>query len=190
VAFLILLSAPAVSPKVQLTSCRLNFMRAAGHGPDEIEEARSYLGLLWQCGRSDADWERYLAKRQVIDSKGWIPLLQGPAARDSEDLAWQELNLAYDPGPILKEVRCPVLCLFGAADRIVEPCVNAPLLAVAFAAAKNPDWTIQIVPGASHGLTLVDPQSPQRERPVEDESGFAPTVWETVRQWLRSHTSA
>ena len=77
-----------------------------------------------------------------------------------------------------------MLCLFGSADRVVEHSVSAPLFAAAFAGSGNKDWTIKIIPDASHGLNLVDAKAPFAHRPVEDEYGFAPLVWETVRQWL------
>jgi len=184
IAFLILLSAPAVSPRAQLTSCRLNFMRAAGYGEAELKEARAYLDLMWQSHRSEAGWRRYAAKRNEIERKGWLPQLQGPPSRDSEDYTWQKLNLDYEPEPALRKVRCPVLCLFGSADQVVEPSVSAPLFAAALAGSGNKDWTIKIIPDASHGLTLVDAKDPSGGRPVEDEYGFAPSAWETVRQWL------
>jgi pimeloyl-ACP methyl ester carboxylesterase len=187
VGFLVLLSAPAVSPREQLTSCRLNFMRSAGHGDTDLAEAKSYLDLTWKCHRSDKDWDRYFSKRQEIERRGWLNLLQGPASRESEEYAWQKLNLEYDPLPALSRVRCPVLCLYGSADQVVEPSLNAPLLASALAQAGNRDWIIRVVPDASHGLTLVDPTAPFAERRIEDEYGFAPSAWETVRRWLQEH---
>jgi dienelactone hydrolase len=183
VGFVVMLSGPAVSPQVQLTSFRLDSMRATGHDGADLAEARSYLELMWQCDQSQSDWDRYAAKRKEVEGKGWLPLLQGPASQDSEEYRWLTLNNRYDPVPALEHLSCPVLALFGAEDRIVDPRENAGRLASCLA-GHTKDWTVKVLPRASHGLNLVDAAAPQRARPIEDEEGFAPDAWTTVGRWI------
>jgi hypothetical protein len=69
-----------------------------------------------------------------------------------EPVWWREND--FDPAATLQSLRMPVLALFGSRDNVVPIAENAFLMASHLAAA--PDFTVQIVPDADHGMSLVD----------------------------------
>lgn len=185
VAFMILVAAPTVSPRAQLTRYRRD--RFFRKHPDRAERdrAEAYVALTWRGFEGDAAWARYLDARRDIEGRGWVGDLQGPTDRQSDDYAWLAINRDYDPLPALRAARAPTLAFYGDHDSVVDPAVNAPLLWRHLRRVR--DITIRAVPGANHGLYLVDPARPDQDVPVHRARGFAPVYWRTVRRWLEAH---
>jgi pimeloyl-ACP methyl ester carboxylesterase len=61
---------------------------------------------------------------------------------------WMKFMLDFDPATALRQVRCPVLALFGSLDMQVPPAMNqAPVQA---ALAANASATVKVYEGANH----------------------------------------
>jgi pimeloyl-ACP methyl ester carboxylesterase len=66
------------------------------------------------------------------------------------DEPWMRFFLAYEPGPTLARVKCPVLALNGEKDLQVDHAQNLAALGKALEAGGNRDVTIVQLPGLNH----------------------------------------
>jgi dienelactone hydrolase len=179
VAFLVLLVPPAVSPADQETRRRLDVMREEGFPEDDLQLAAELMEKTWAWVRTGEGWQEYLDTRRLAEERGFPPELLEADSRDDRHWEWAQLNMFYDPVEVLRRVRCPVLALYGGADRTVAAEVNRPLLEAALERAGNSDVTIRILPGAVHNLSVPTDLPVHRGQGIGDE-GFA-----TIADWIQ-----
>ncbi len=101
-------------------------------------------------------------------------------------LPWLRFFAAYDPVPVLKKVRCPVLALFGELDTQVDPAQNLPPLAAALEAGGNPDYTVVKLPRCNH-LFQTARSGLVTEYMALTET-MAPRALETIADWVVART--
>lgn len=87
----------------------------------------------------------------------------------------------HDPIPALRDVRQPVLGLWGRRDTAIPPAETAELLAATLATAGNHDYVLRFVPNAEHAMHQ---RGPDGERLPALMPGYA----ETVGAWVRAVT--
>src|SRR5262249_37658646 len=58
----------------------------------------------------------------------------------------------YDPAPTLRQLRTPVLALFGELDNNILPNKNRDAWEAALKAGGNPDYTLRILGAANHEM--------------------------------------
>ena len=127
-AFLITIAAPGMSPIEQERYRRARALRSSGYGKRSIPLSTS----LW-----------LLACRfwQLLPDRRQSPLsLQ----------AYFNRVCAFDPLPVWRQVRQPILALWGGQDERVPPRGSAWLLRQIL--ATHPDSTLAILPDADHDL--------------------------------------
>ena len=71
-------------------------------------------------------------------------------ARAQIESPWMRYFIGFDPAPILEQVHCPVLALFGGKDTQVPVALNQPALEAAFAKGGNHRVTVKVFPDANH----------------------------------------
>ncbi len=69
-----------------------------------------------------------------------------------------------DPVSFLKEIRCPMLCIYGEKDALVR---GAPIIRKVFAETKHSDLTVKIIPGADHQLMVAEGNRTSRHKGVD-----------------------
>ena len=91
------------------------------------------------------------------------------------------------PVPVLQRMTVPVLAFNAALDKAVNTKVSVPIMEQALRKAGNKDFTIIVLPQASHDLleakTGYNSEYPYLKR-------HAPGYWDTMTAWLRRHVSA
>lgn len=173
VDFVVSLSGPGVTPAEQERYRIEHDLRLALSEP-EVSEALAWIDertsrLLAGEEVTDvlADQERYAdrswyqAATQYFDN----PIALGFLAR----------VLDFDPAPVLRDIHCPVLALFGADDTLVPvPESVAGYLSNLPQQPGNPHG-VAVFPGANHGLFTADPD-PAIPRTNQLAAGFLPMV--------------
>ncbi|HEY6188144.1 MAG TPA: alpha/beta fold hydrolase [Pyrinomonadaceae bacterium] len=101
---------------------------------------------------------------------------------------WFRYLLSYDPRPILKQVRCPVLALTGERDLQVPPRQNLPAIAEALKAGGNRDFTTIELPELNHLLQTSRTGSPNEYAQIEET--ISPKALEIIANWIIKHTTA
>ncbi len=95
-------------------------------------------------------------------------------------------RVTYDPADDWRAYRGPVLVLFGAEDVLDDAGASSEWLRDVFAAAKHPDYTVRVFPGAHHGILIGAEPLPSAFARLHGVRGFAPGYWDTLLGWLDS----
>jgi len=93
---------------------------------------------------------------------------------------WMRFTLDFDPATALRQVRCPVLALFGRLDMQVPPSMNQTPVRMALAA--NPDATVKVYDGANHLFQLAR-TGLVTEYPTLDKA-FVPGLLDDISAWI------
>ena len=106
----------------------------------------------------------------------------GSAGQNSK---WLEFASEYDPLPTAEKIRRPVLILHGDQDTLV-PVEHASMLAEAIRSRGNPDVTVQIFPGYSHGfIHIEEARIMEKEgRPLKVILQISPDVISVISDWM------
>jgi fermentation-respiration switch protein FrsA (DUF1100 family) len=93
--------------------------------------------------------------------------------------------LAYDPAEVLRELKIPVLALFGSKDVQVPPQQNLPAIAAALKAAGNRDFTVKELPGLNHLFQKCGQCTIAEYATIEET--FSPVALAIIGDWLARH---
>ena len=98
---------------------------------------------------SDAAYEKLRATYDKLRASGarWV---WAPGPKEALRRRKTQIFLDFDPVPVLKKVRCPVLAFFGEKDVLVPPEGNVGPMKAALKKAGTKDVTIKVLPGANH----------------------------------------
>lgn len=96
--------------------------------------------------------------------------------------AWFRSLIRQDPAAYLRQVKVPVLALFGGKDLQVAPQVNADAVRAALAAAGNPDHTERILPGLNHLFQHAGTGGLEEYGTIEET--FAPEALGAIGDWI------
>jgi pimeloyl-ACP methyl ester carboxylesterase len=180
VAFLLLVSAAAGTPREQELQQIEHGMRADGLPERLIEDALAYAGLYFYVARTGNGWEELERAIERARVEPWGQYVDQP--RSLDDLDWWRDNHDVQPASVAGELRMPVLLLYGGADWITPPVENAEELAGLF-----PDRSlveVRVLDGADHRL--------ERAAGPDAEGRWqwprvAPEVPTIVSAWLEAH---
>jgi uncharacterized protein len=95
---------------------------------------------------------------------------------------WFRYFLAYDPGPALKKVKCPVLALNGEKDLQVPPDLNLPTISKALTEGGNKNFEVVELPGLNHLFQTATTGSPTEYATIEET--MSPVVLGKVSEWI------
>jgi pimeloyl-ACP methyl ester carboxylesterase len=181
VAFLISLSGAGVSPAETTIDEAQGELKAAGRRPEVIEQIAGLMRLKYGFAHTGEGWIEYAAARdKVIARLGRAPD-DFPGSPD--DPYWQSIRglYFYDPAPALRELRIPVLALFGELDDNIVAEKNQKAWKSALLTGGNRDYTLPILPGTDH-MMLEAKVGNNAEMPTLQR--FAPAYFLTVQDWL------
>ncbi len=187
VAFIILVSGPAVSVVQQDVDRVAYELRAGGFSEDEVRAAITHEQLFSDVAFTGQGWDKLEASIQHARATRWASIVALPSQDEFERYGslWGQFR-AYDPIPQLQQVTCPVLALFGGRDTVVPPAKNAPLLERALKAGGNRDYTITVFPDGDH-VIMATPTGARRNVPLWTQ--FMPGYFATMLDWLRARVN-
>jgi pimeloyl-ACP methyl ester carboxylesterase len=135
------------------------------------EEIAAYAGTL-----SEPDKQLFDPAAAAI--KTFMPMYK---------TAWYRYFIMFDPRPVLKNVRVPVLALNGEHDLQVAWKENLDLIAASLKAGGNGDVTTKAFPKLNH-LFQTSPTGLLSEYNQIEET-MSPDVLKTVSDWILTKTS-
>jgi len=186
IAFVIVESAPAVSP---LDHERLRVraqLRADGFPPDVVARALAFMEQKFDVARTGQGWTKLEEAMKRAAIEGWLSYVNPPSSLESLQWNWTHL-LSYDPLPALEQVKCPILVLYGQLDTIVQPSENRRRMEAALARAGNRDATVRVFEKANHGF-FAAMTGGRREGP--SLKGLVPGYLQARVDWLRQRLPA
>lgn len=187
VAFIILVSGPAVGV-VQQDLDRVEYeLRTAGYPEEEVEAAVVHERLFSRAAETGQGWEELEASINRVKEYGWSSLVATPSKEEFEQhgLRWGRFR-AYDPLPSLEKTTCPVLAFFGGKDTVVPPERNVHIMKRALKGAGNKDFTIKVFPDANHTMLFTETGAIQE---IPHRTRFVPSYFDTMLHWLLERIS-
>jgi uncharacterized protein len=177
VSFLVLVSGPGRDVPGLTEYQALSRLKAQGIGGRELETAAVHLRRALAIMRAGGPIESYVAAVEPLQR---YPVLRefGITEGTPENYRfWQNVvDFQYRPDTALRELRQPVLAIFGDRDDVVDWRESIQVYREAFKSGGNGDVTIKVFKDADHELLRVD----SKTQPV---AGYL----ETMKQWLSKH---
>lgn len=96
---------------------------------------------------------------------------------------WMFYFLRYDPRPALERLRAPVLAVNGSRDLQVPAAANLPVIRQAL--ERNPDATVQELPGLNHLFQDAETGSPAEYATIQET--ISPAALEKIGDWVEAH---
>ena len=176
--FVIVKSGPAVTPEQQELARVARWMTGEGASSTDIAEGQNLYKNAIAYARTGIGWD---ALQQEIKADSTKPWAFFPADAPSDFYFFDQIRLffAHDPIPVLQQLRCPLLVIFGGKDDDAPPLETevGPLLTAMQANGK--DSQLAIFPRAGHDLRIV----PQSGEPW-DFGRFAPGYLQLLGSWV------
>ncbi len=95
---------------------------------------------------------------------------------------WYRSLIRQDPAVYLRNVKIPVLALFGEKDFQVDARVNSEAVRAALAAAGNPGYEMRSLPGLNHLFQHAGTGGIEEYGTIEET--FSPEVLATIGDWI------
>jgi uncharacterized protein len=192
-AAIVLLAGPAL-PGMEILKLQLTaLLKAEGVAAENIEkQAAAQQKALSLAAEGGAPAEFRAALRELITLQmaagGQIPeatTVDELLAASEQQLTspWMKWFVAHDPRPVLEQVQCPVLALFGELDLQVPPEQNVPEMEGALRRGGNRDFTVKRLPGLNHLLQPAMTGTVVEYAQIEQT--LDPGALDLVADWLR-----
>jgi pimeloyl-ACP methyl ester carboxylesterase len=185
VAFVVATAASGLGPMAQSLYHNANEMRAAGFAPEAVERAQALRERLYQrvrTGKFDADFERDLA---AVTDEPWFAASQLPTPPMDGISDGERRLLLFEPVPVWRQVRVPVLAIWGTEDINLPAERSRDLVAEALASGGNPRASLHLLPGLTHGFMKARGPDEPWDFPRGD-----PAVEAIVAAWIRDELGA
>lgn len=151
IAFVIVESAPALTPLEHEKLRVRSQLRADGFAPPVIMQALAFMDQKFEVARTGKGWDRLQGSMTRNAHTGWISYVNPPSSLDSLQWHWDNV-LSYDPLPALEKLTCPVLVLYGELDTIVPADENRKRMEAVLKRSGTRDTTIKVFERANHGF--------------------------------------
>lgn len=197
VAFLVLLSPPAVSGRDILIAQASALRRGAGMPDAQVAQAEAAQTALLDAvlaGEADEPETARLARLRPLAQA----LLAAEGAPDNAELAgstvsgllgpWMSFFLRHDPADTLRQVKVPLLAVWGQRDRQVLPEQSLPVMAAALADGGHTDHLLANLPGLNHLLQPAETGMPGEYGRIE--LTMAPAAQELIVWWIQRHVGS
>ncbi|GAB4330245.1 MAG: alpha/beta fold hydrolase [Calditrichia bacterium] len=197
VAFLVLLAAPGLPGDSLLNLQRNKIMQASNFVPAlrrvnnlvgkkmldvlknvpedsaALREIRAFVTDYWK--KLSADLQSDLEKEGVTPNSLIVGFRQFLSP-------WARYFIQYDPLPALRQVRCPVLALWGEKDLQVPPRENLPNIEKALAEGGNRHCRLKVLPRLNHLFQTAKTGLPDEYGKIEET--FSPLALREIGDWL------
>jgi uncharacterized protein len=166
-----------IAPLVGVRAGHLHFViasAAAGISPADVEtysvensigitklpsaernDARDYVRALIDVAYRGKDREVLNAIATKFKDRDWF---FAPPPADNSYWSISRQIAAFNPGEYWRQIKAPVLLVYGAHDERVPPRESADAIQAAIKSGGNGNVTLKMYPNADHTFTIVDPK--------------------------------
>jgi pimeloyl-ACP methyl ester carboxylesterase len=177
VAFVVVQAAPGVTPiEQELYSLQMWLRRLGRFSETEIADAVEFERFAYRVPTTGR-WDEYERRRAAASKEPWFGEVSAPDRDSPGHRFWAE-NGAFDPRPILRQMKVPLLAVFGGQDDVVPTDRSFDVWISALAAAGNEDATLVVFPAAGHELMVESPRGPA------GRTHFVSGYFATIRAWV------
>lgn len=173
--------------------------KAGGAPPEMTAEIRKVYEQIF--GILKAEQDNVAAEKKIraavatetadmteAQKKAFAPVLQTIDNQMQMYLSnWFRYFLAFDPAPVLEQVRVPVLALVGEKDLQVPPKENLALIEEALKKGGNKNYTILLMPGLNHLFQTAKTGLPAEYGIIEET--ISPAALQAISDWILKQTT-
>ncbi|MDH7515958.1 MAG: alpha/beta fold hydrolase [Bacteroidota bacterium] len=196
VAFIVLLAGPGLPGEDILFMQGELIRRASGTDESSIRKQAELQRRIFDIVKTETDTARaHAAMVRAVDE--FLQSLSEEERRMPEfsrdivhgslrsvNTPWFRFFLTYDPRPVLRKLRIPVLALFGEKDLQVPPRENLAEVEKALREGGNTRWSAKILPGLNHLFQTAETGNVSEYARIEET--FAPAALREISTWIRS----
>jgi len=152
-SFLIMLSCPVESPAERAEQSVVMRLTTDGFPEKDIQDAKDFVSAVNMFGRGRMPWRDYHDRLEAARKSPWLAYVEYPRSQDAptDDFYKKPYGRYYDPSEDLKNLRIPVLVIYGLNDTTVPPEVNAKR-AVEYLRSSSPVSMVVLMPNGNHRL--------------------------------------
>ncbi|HET7520006.1 MAG TPA: alpha/beta hydrolase [Candidatus Limnocylindria bacterium] len=184
VSFLVLVGACGVTPAAQMQYAAATAIRASGHPEAAVELAVALRASVDDAMRGRlprAEAARRVREAQAEPWFGQAFVHEPPPEPGPQDEKWR-LEMDYDIGPVLRELRLPVLLIHGSHDRWTPIDDSRAAWQAAFAERAELLSAVRIA-GTGHYPTLAGGAEGEEAAPI------SPDYEALLLRWLRERAA-
>lgn len=183
-AFVVMLAAPGVRGELLMAEQIALGSKANGMPDEMIARDREVNRDLLAALASEARFETAVGKARGVmeeaERKGKLPAGMARQRFQLLSTPWFHSFLRHEPGPVLQQIRQPVLSLNGERDVQVPAAMN--LGAIRAALKGNPRALVKELPGLNHLFQTA--RTGAGSEYAEIEETFAPGALDLVSDWI------
>jgi uncharacterized protein len=129
--------------------------------------------------RTLGDLQKQLFQPAAESAKAYMPIYKTP---------WWRYFIMFDPMPVLKNVKVPVLALNGELDLQVPAKENLELIGASLKAGGNENVTLKAFPKLNHLFQTSQTGLPSEYGEIEET--MSPEVLKTISDWILRRSAA
>lgn len=139
-----------------------NQTKEEGVSGNDLAEATSYINTFIKVARTGEGWDQLAAATEKAQNAKWAKFLR-PPPKDNYWWSFFRQIADYNPAVYWQKVGVPALLIYGERDILVPVGSSVANIERALQSGRNKDYTILILPRASHGLSI----NPEPGQPFE-----------------------
>ncbi len=153
VAFMICQSCGSMSGQDEMVFQTVAQGYCGGVAEEDADRLEILLAELDEARTFDT-YEGYLHYREVLDELAALVSVRvpNPVVSEAGWLANDPNSMAWSPVHVFEQVRIPVLAIWGERDTQIDPIRAAHAYRDALEQAGNPNYRVEVIPGADHFL--------------------------------------
>ncbi len=185
IAFMIAVSVPVSTVNGQNLYAARQSLALNGFSADEIAQAEEMTRELGALVAADAPFETARAAFAKYENERWAQLLISDPD-NPERYEFVKRIATFDVQPLLKQITCPVLAIFGDKDMLVDVEESMAGYRSILAEAGNDDLTVKLFHDADHVIMRTETGNPTEmmARSQSGELDFVPGYIELMGGWL------
>lgn len=188
-AFAISVSAPMVTPDVQMNFAVANILRIKGHSQADIDLAVAARTGVDDFMKGRLDRSTAQARLDAAAAKPWFDqIYMSKSFKDPQESGWAK-EMRHDPLQSIGGVSAPALILYGAGDPWVP--VATSMERLRDFTRNHPNFETAVVAGADHAMATT--LTPEQQIDPSQFPGQAPDSEEyfgRLAAWLQDHVLA
>lgn len=190
VKFIVLMAGPALDYPQELMNEVEERVKARGLTGDDLKKALEFKRKAIQmiadgAGLNDDAWSKFQAFVASYRNEPWFSYVQEPKERGPAQKKLFLMSRISSP-EFWRQVKIPVLALYGGKDLNVPATKNVAALTQELEQAGNRDYTIRVFPDANHdGLETTNAMLDNEQ--VRYLQRYVPGYFDTQLSWVLSH---
>jgi uncharacterized protein len=186
IAFIVLMAGTGLKGEDILLMQQRLILQEMGKSPEVLDKKAETARKIYEAAREGKDTDDAKTRVTAVLVASGMPAEQATAKAAVPSTPWFRFFLDYDPVPMLRQVKCPVLAIDGSLDLQVPP--KEDLAAIKAALTGTRDVTVTELPGLNHLFQTAKTGALSEYDEIEET--IAPAVLVLIGDWIVAHAGS